>query len=772
MRGWAAFSLLLLLGLTTVIPGCSRDPNARKQKYLESGQRYFNKGKYREAAIQLGNAIQVDSRYADAHYQLAKTELKLQQWSLAYQELNRVLELEPEPANYQVHLDLANLLIAGRDFKQAQEHLTFLLEREPRNSQVHLALANLQAAQENFPGAIEEARTAVSLAPDQWEPYVALGQMQMKVNQFDQAEINLKKAVEVSPKVAETQLALGDYYQSRSRYAEAEQQYWQAINSDPSNPDRCTALVRLYMVQGKKDQAENFLKQVTQKFPGDSVGYRMLGDFYFAAGDLDKAVTEYAALYRDHPKDIQVKKNYIQLLILKNQLDDGQKLNNEILAATPNDVDAIIDQAQIQIRSGHPDKAIATLRTAINSEPANSAAHYYLGVALEANGDLAQAQTELQESVRLRPDLPDAYRELAGVAMREGDPRGLEDAATHMIALQPGSPDGYLYRALSNLNQRRFILAEKDIQKATDLAPQSPAAYVQMGNLKSAQRQFAEAGDSYQQALERDPTSPDALSGLMNVYLAQNQPDKAVSVARAQIAKVGNSSAFYDLLGTVLFNNKRDLSGAEAALEKATTLDKNNADAFLKLGELLVAKGSTDEAIATYQSSLQGHPEEPSFYILLGELYESQRAWDKAAQMYQKVLEIRPGNPVASNNLAYIMLQTGGNPDVALALAQTARRGMVDSPNAADTLGWVYYQKGAFKAAIDLFQEALRLQQKGRTPDNPTIHYHLALAYEKVRQPALAKEQFQRVLKISPNYSDAAAVEKELAQLMVAPPAQ
>ena len=212
-----------------------------------------------------------------------------------------------------------------------------------------------------------------------------------------------------------------------------------------------------------------------------------------------------------------------------------------------------------------------------------------------------------------------------------------------------------------------------------------------------------------------------------------------------------------------------DFAGAEAALQKAAALDNSNADALLKLGELQTAKGAKEQAIATYQNSVKLHPDEPSFYILLGELYESQKSWDNAKQMYQKVLELRPGNPVASNNLAYLLLQTGGNIDIALDLAQTARRGMADSPNAADTLGWVYYQKGAFQTAIDLFQEALGLREKNRAPDSATIHYHLALAYEKVSQPALARAQFQQVLKINPNYSDADTVKKELAQLVIAP---
>jgi tetratricopeptide (TPR) repeat protein len=93
MRCWSELRVFLLLGLAIATTKCSQDANTRKQKYLESGQRYFDKGKYREAAIQFSNAIQIDSTYAHAHYELAKTELKLQQWAEAYQGLSRVLDL-------------------------------------------------------------------------------------------------------------------------------------------------------------------------------------------------------------------------------------------------------------------------------------------------------------------------------------------------------------------------------------------------------------------------------------------------------------------------------------------------------------------------------------------------------------------------------------------------------------------------------------------------------------------------------------------------------
>jgi len=367
--------------------------------------------------------------------------------------------------------------------------------------------------------------------------------------------------------------------------------------------------------------------------------------------------------------------------------------------------------------------------------------------------------------VRLRPDMIEAQRSLALLAMRQGDMGTLDQAATQLINLQPGSPDGYALRALSEINRKQLQAAEEDIRKAIAVDSQSHLAYVQMGNLKLIQKQYSEAGKAYQQALDRDPNSTDALRGLMNTYLVQNQVEKALAIANAQIAKVPGNSSFYDLLGTALFHNKKDLGAAEAAFQKSIELDKNNVDALLKLGQVQTAKGEVDQAIATCQQGIKDHPQVPQFYILLGVLYESRGDWSKAQDAYQKTLELKPNDPVASNNLANVMLQSGGNVDMAMSLAQTARRGLPDSPDAADTLGWAYYQKGAYRSAIGILQEALKLQEKNKAPDNPDLHYHLGLAYQKTEQPALAREQLERVLKLNPNYRAAAEIKKQLAGL-------
>ena len=211
------------------------------------------------------------------------------------------------------------------------------------------------------------------------------------------------------------------FYQSRKRQPEAEQQFKHAIDVDPKNPAPRAALVRLLMQEGKKVETEAFLRQTKRDLSDDREGYRMLGDFYFATGDLDKATAEYTSLYSDHPKDLQVKKNYIQLLILKNRLDEATKLDNQILKANAHDVDALVYKGQVQLRKNDANGAIDALQSALRDDPDNAVAHYQLGTAFAQRHNDGRAESEWREAVRIRPDLSDAQRSLAALELRRGD---------------------------------------------------------------------------------------------------------------------------------------------------------------------------------------------------------------------------------------------------------------------------------------------------------------------------------------------------------------
>ena len=755
---------ILALGLIAVLlSACSLDSNARKQSYFQKGQTYFEKGQYSEASIEFSKAIKIDPSYADAHYQLAQSYLKLQQQSHAYQEFARTVELRPD--DYQSRIAMTNLLILNHDFSHAQEQTAILLKSRPADPAVHALDSSLLASQGDVPGATAEIQKTISLAPTRWESYLSLAFLQMKNKQPDAAEASFKKVIELDPTAMQPHLLLGTFYQSQNRLKDAEEQFRAAMSLDAGNVAPREAIAGLYLAQGRKADAEQVLEQARRDLPGNPDSYLALSNFYYSTGDLDKAVTQYQALYQMRPNDLQVKKKYIQLLIQAKREDEARTLIDGILKTSPKDDDALVFRSQLQIDGGDISDAAQTLETVVANSPDNIPAHYALGVVFEKQGNPDRAEKQWREALRLNPDFLDAERAIANAAMLDGDMISLEDAASQMVRLQPGSPEGYGLRALSNINRARYAVAEQDVQRAIETAPNSAFGYVQMGNLRLAQKQFSDAAKAYQEALDRSANSTDALRGLANAFVAEKQPDKAIAIVNAQIEKVPANTNFYGLLGALLFHMRKDFNGAEAALAKSVELDSRNTQSLIQLCQVRAAKGDIDQAIATGEQSLKNDPSQSNLDILMGKLYETKSEWKRAQDSYQKALAINSRNPVASNDLARMLVQTGGDSDVALTLAQTALKEMPESPVAADTVGWIYYQKGAYPLAITYLREALQLQEKNKLPDSPDIHFHLGMTYEKTAQPSLARQHFEQVLKIYPNYRDADQIKIELSHL-------
>jgi len=88
--------LFALLPALALFAACSQDHNAVKRKFVESGTKYFNIGKYREASIMYRTALRKDPRFGEAYYGEAQSQLKLGNLGLAVDNLRRALELIPD----------------------------------------------------------------------------------------------------------------------------------------------------------------------------------------------------------------------------------------------------------------------------------------------------------------------------------------------------------------------------------------------------------------------------------------------------------------------------------------------------------------------------------------------------------------------------------------------------------------------------------------------------------------------------------------------------
>src|SRR5882724_6948429 len=118
--------ILLCLLLLAAGASCSRDPNVIKLRYLNNGNKYFEKGKYKEASIMYRTALQKDAKFGEAYYRLALTDLKSQQPISAVQSLRRAVELlKPGPERTDARIKLADVYLdyLERSAKKAGEIL-------------------------------------------------------------------------------------------------------------------------------------------------------------------------------------------------------------------------------------------------------------------------------------------------------------------------------------------------------------------------------------------------------------------------------------------------------------------------------------------------------------------------------------------------------------------------------------------------------------------------------------------------------------------------
>jgi tetratricopeptide (TPR) repeat protein len=193
-----------------------------------------------------------------------------------------------------------------------------------------------------------------------------------------------------------------------------------------------------------------------------------------------------------------------------------------------------------------------------------------------------------------------------------------------------------------------------------------------------------------------------------------------------------------------------DQARAEGAWKKLLAINPDNNDAYDALGRLYAKSGRLEAAEQQFANLADKGVEKEYGMVLAAVLAHSRGKLDVAKQRYEKALATNPQSAVAANNLAWIYAEEGGNLDVALNLAQTAKRAEPDNPNFVDTLGFVLLKKGLAAAAISEFQAAVN-----KSPKNATMQLHLAQAFAAAGKADDARAAAQKALAIDPAFPEA-----------------
>jgi Flp pilus assembly protein TadD len=199
------------------------------------------------------------------------------------------------------------------------------------------------------------------------------------------------------------------------------------------------------------------------------------------------------------------------------------------------------------------------------------------------------------------------------------------------------------------------------------------------------------------------------------------------------------------------------MAGAEAHLKKAISIDPNAMDAYLALAQFYGKSGRLPEATAQLELMAAKQPNSVSALTLVGLLHHYRGNVDAAKEWYEKALAVDPTTPLASNNLAYILVQRNQELDRALQLAQQAKAKMPTRHEFNDTLGWVQVKRGLNTLAVTTLREAVAQQ-----PNNASYHYHLGMAYLGIPDRSNARTSLLKALELDPKFEGADDARKAL----------
>src|SRR5262249_8770923 len=132
-----------------------------------------------------------------------------------------------------------------------------------------------------------------------------------------------------------------------------------------------------------------------------------------------------------------------------------------------------------------------------------------------------------------------------------------------------------------------------------------------------------------------------------------------------------------------------------------------NLAGYRALAELYLRQNNNEEALKAVRIGLEQQPESMVLHLTLAGVLERKGDYEGAIAEYEELLKRDPGSMVVANNLASLLSDyrtDKASLDRAYSLIPILRKSQV--PSFKDTVGWIYYQRGDYKSAVQLLEEA------------------------------------------------------------------
>jgi tetratricopeptide (TPR) repeat protein len=252
-------------------------------------------GLHQEAILFLNKTIGLNPKIPEAHYDLARAYIALNNRASALPELETAVAIKPD--FYEAQLLLGTLLVDEGKSDAAIPHLRAAVQARADNPKLLMVLGLQYFERSYFADAVDILKKAVSLEPDNPEPRYLLIQAYYRNLEYERALSLAQDTVARFPDRALSHYHLGAQFNNFSRLPEAKEQLDLALAKDPAMPEAHAALGDVLFKMGKADESIAQFRQALAADPKMMDAHAGLGKALIqlkrypeAAGAMEEAV--------------------------------------------------------------------------------------------------------------------------------------------------------------------------------------------------------------------------------------------------------------------------------------------------------------------------------------------------------------------------------------------------------------------------------------------------------------------------------------------------
>lgn len=577
----------------------------------------------------------------------------------------------------------AFLAYNAKDLVKAKEHAEKVANAGASFPGVLLLLGSINTQTKNYEQAETQLKDFLTKVPGHLPGRKLLAYVQVLKKNPEQAVATLQSAANSETPDLSTLALIANAALLQGNASASAGYFEKALEQKPDEVPLIFGLAQSKIVQQDFAGAIAELQRVPEDSNQHLLAQLAIAETFIKSKDYTSAINTLSNLSEKDQNSALIRSLRGSIALLQNDFAGAKSFFNSALETTPGYAPALRQLAITAIRENDEATALKHFEAAIKANPDHSDLKTDYGSYLTRLKQFEKAEKVLREAQQKAQQKGKSSLALAQLYTQQGKP-SLAIAELSLFSEDNQSPEMMAELGNARMMQGEFASALAAYSKLADRT-KSHIAYFLMHSAQRALQQKSHALQSLEKALVTKGDYMPALVASAELLIEEGKIDKAIPfINRAEQADPTHA-AVSALKGEVALQN-RQFKDAIKLYEQSYAIAPNNLIAQ-KVTQAYLGDTNPAGAISFIKNALVEQKDNAQLNFYLAGLELEQNNTPAAIAAYEKTIALAPNNPIALNNLAWLLKDS--DTARAKALAEKALALAPDNSSIKDTLNTI-----------------------------------------------------------------------------------